>query len=130
MKRANDLDKDVVRDTVKTKKSLLAEFQDKNVPGFIQCVQISPAKITLYSYLQMEVLKVLQENQPVSLFLDATGSLCRALGDIYDDGRMLLYSVVALSPIKGRSPVPITEMVSTDNTHANIFSWLYEFFHR
>lgn len=129
METAADLDKDIVRDTMMLKTLLEKSFSDKKVPGMIQEFQVSPAKIVLFSYKQMELLKLLQASRPVSLFLDATGSLIRSLGTIYDNKRMLLYTILAKSPRKGNAPIPICEMISSDNRHVAIFTWLYTFFH-
>lgn len=129
MESAQDLAKNIVDDVMLSKPILEKTFPDKLIPGYIQEFCVTPGKVVLYSYRQMEHFKTLQKNQTVSLFLDATGSLVKPLGGIYDDKRMLLYTVLMQSPIKGNAPIPLCEMISSDNRHTAIFTWLYSFFH-
>lgn len=73
MEKKEDLDVDIVKDMVLTKKQLDKEYPDKTLPGYIRELQVIPAKVTLYGFPQMEVLQMLQRIGPVSLLLDATG---------------------------------------------------------
>lgn len=129
MEKENDLAKHIIDDIMLSKPALEIKFPDKLIPGYLQLFQIFPAQVVLYSYRQMELFKALQKRQSVNLFLDATGSLVKNLGGIYDNKRMLLYTVLMKSPVNGNAPIPLCEMISSDNRHIAIFTWLYSFFH-
>lgn len=59
-----------------------------------------------------------------SLQLDATSGLVSTLGEPFDSGKVLLYTVVAKLPFKGSTPMPIAEMLSTDGTALSVYHFL------
>lgn len=130
MESADDLAKDVIIDLVKTAEKFKEDFTDptKKIRGYIQQVHALPGKVILYSYLQMQTLNYMSKFGDVSLLLDATGSLVRKLPEPFENKQMLLYTVLAQTK-KGQISVPITEMVSNDNSMTSVYTWLFTFFH-
>lgn len=129
-----DLHKDVFLDVVKSIRLFhkagndkYPDFDHKKLPGYIQEIQAYPAKAVLYSALQMSVLKQLSRQGRLNLMLDGTGGLIRSLSEPYDTSRLLLYTLLAQTP-KGIFNVPAMEVIAPDATHANVVTWLFNFF--
>ncbi|CAL8119318.1 unnamed protein product [Orchesella dallaii] len=78
----------------------------------------------------MDILnELMRKNQRINLLLDATGCLLRSLPYPYDDRTLLLYTVIIRVPEMGIN-MPITEMITADNTSESVYNWLRQFFTR
>ncbi|CAL8071317.1 unnamed protein product [Orchesella dallaii] len=123
-----DHHRDVYLDIAETKRELYNKFDDRTLPGYIQVQSSQPAKFILFSKKQMGILRELQlQDKNFTLQVDATGGIVKALPYPYDDRVLLLYTVV-LRSISKNVHMPLTEMITADNTTDCVYEWLNGYF--
>ena len=108
-------------------KSLL--FQKENMQkemngGFIQKVCASPLYVLYWSNYGLDIYNDRAKHD--TLFWDAAGSIVRK----GDKGKQFLYyELAAKHPVKGKMGIPLTSMVSEDQSLPVIYDWLHSFRH-
>lgn len=106
-------------------RKLRVEFPDKLVPGYVQSLSFSPFRITLFTKRQFKILHCLQKHgYGKSLLIDATSGLVSSIGQPFDDGKVLVYTIIARSPLKGTAPMPVAEMISSDGKALSVYHFL------
>ena len=107
--------------------SLLSQQHDmkKDCPtGFIQKICAKPLYVIYWSKGGLALYH--ERAASNALFWDATGSVCRRS----DDGKQMLYYELAIRhPVKGKMGIPVTAMVSSDQSLPIISDWLKSFRH-
>ena len=101
---------------------LKEEMKRKQEGGFIQKICASPCYILYWSNYGVELYN--ERAKKDALFWDATGSVVRR----QEDGKQFLYYELAIrNPIKGKMGIPLTAMLTTDQTLATVLDWLRSF---
>ena len=104
-------------------------FQQENMQkemngGFIQKVCASPLYVLYWSNFGLDIYNDRATHD--TLFWDATGSLVRK----GDKGKQFLYYELATKhPVKGKMGIPLTSMISEDQSLPFIYDWLHSFRH-
>lgn len=92
--------------------------------GFIQQLSIKPFTIQYWSEEGLRLYHSLAQKDV--LFWDATGSVVRK----GDDGKRFLYYELALRhPVKGKMGIPVSSMVTDDQSLPTIQNWIARFRH-
>ena len=110
-----------------TLQSLLYQQEDMKKNGAIGFIQKICAKpLYLYYWSEAGLILYHEKASTNTLFWDATGSVCRRT----DDGKQMLYYELALKhPVKGKMGIPITSMLSSDQSLPTICDWIRNFRH-
>ena len=110
-----------------TLQSLLYQQEDMKQNcsiGFIQKICAKP--LYVYYWSKAGLILYHEKANTNTLFWDATGSVCRRT----DDGKQLLYYELALKhPVKGKMGIPVTSMLSSDQSLPTICDWIRNFRH-
>ena len=118
---------DMWQDIISTQMSYISAIIGNTLNGYIQFLSHSPFIIHLYSEEQIMLLKKL-EKRSFTLHLGATGSVIRKLGHLKK--RILYYAISVKHPLSHVSPIPLDEMVSSEQTNLEISHllnrWLYD----
>ena len=95
--------------------------------GYVQMLCHTPLMIHLYSEEQILLLKYL-EKWCLTLHFDATGSVIRKLDKFQKN--ILYYTLSVKHPEARVSPIPLAEMISSEQTNVEISNflnrWLYD----
>ena len=115
------------QDIISTQMSYISTIIGNTLNGYIEFLSHSPFIIHLYSREQIMLLKKL-EKRSFTLHLDATGSVIRKLDHLKK--RILYYAISVKHPLSHVSPIPLAEMVSSEQTNLEISHllnrWLYD----
>ena len=118
---------DMWQDIISTQMSYMSTIIGNTLNGYIQFISHSPFIIHLYSEEQIMLLKKL-EKESFTLHLDATGPVIRKLDHLRK--RILYYAISVKHPLSHVSPIPLAEMVSSEQTNIEISHllnrWLYD----
>ncbi|XP_028988701.1 uncharacterized protein LOC114845072 isoform X2 [Betta splendens] len=94
--------------------------------GYLQSLQIDPFAVHLYTESGIQILtKHLKKSAPITLHLDATGSVVQKIPD--QDKRVLYYALVLPGMGKDKPPLPVAELISNSHSIPTISYWLMEF---
>lgn len=104
------------------------QFPGKHVEGYTQTVSMFLFNCVMFMEESLEAFHKLTESTAVTLFLDATGGICRNLRPFHDDKDLLYYGLVVKGPNQNQSPVPIAEMISSDQSGLSIQQLFSHFF--
>ena len=92
--------------------------------GFIQKISAKPLYVCYWS--KNGILMYHERASSNALFWDATGSVIRRT----EDGKQMLYYELAIRhPVKGKMGIPVTSMVSSDQSLPIISDWIKSFRH-
>ena len=98
---------------------LKEEMNKKVEGGFIQKICASPSYILYWSKYGLDLYN--ERAKLDALYWDATGSVVRR----QEDGKQFLYYELAIrNPVKGKMGIPLTAMLTTDQTLATILDWI------
>ena len=89
--------------------------------GYVQYFVQDPFIIHMYSYKQLEILK-LMNSKDIVLNLDATGSLISKPPSC--SKKIFYYALTIQHPEFSTSPIPLTEMISSNHSTAEISHFL------
>jgi hypothetical protein len=92
--------------------------------GLIQKISISPMYLLYWSNHCLQFYNSLSSSK--TLFWDATGGIIRKT----DNGKQFLYYELALChPVQGKMGIPITSMVTEDQSLPVVLDWIRNFRH-
>ena len=95
--------------------------------GYVQMLCHTPLMIHLHSEKQILLLKYLEKGC-LTLHFDATGSVIRKLDKFQK--KILYYALSVKHPETRVSPIPLAEMISSEQTNVGISNflnrWLYD----
>ena len=90
-----------------------------NGGGFIQKICASPCYILYWSKFGIELYN--ERAKKDALYWDATGSVVRK----QEDGKQFLYYELAIrNPIKGKMGIPLTAMLTSDQSLSTVLDWI------
>ena len=93
--------------------------------GFIQYFAVKPFKIHLFTDEQVQLYLDAFKTGPVTLYLDATGSL---INKVPGQPKHIFYYVLLLAnPREGTSGIPVAEMLSNDQHSCEVWHMLARF---
>lgn len=93
--------------------------------GYLQHLQIDPFALHPHTEDGLNILPEHLKTTPVSLYLDATGSVVQKIPE--QKKKVLYYALVLSGMGKDRPPLPVTELVSNSHSVPAISHWLMEF---
>ena len=114
---------DVITDISLTQDYYRNLLNEKPIPGYIQYFVKEPFIIHLYTKRQIEVMKVLSN---IVLHLDATGSIVRK--PEFCTKPIFYYALTLKHPDYKISPIPVAEMISSDQGTAEITHFLNKWY--
>lgn len=85
--------------------------QEEEDTKYIRCIQVLPFTVILFNEAGIALYHELAPT--VTMFCDATGSITKVPGP---GKRTLYYAIVLPHPIKGRAPLAVAELITTDHT--------------
>ena len=94
---------------------------ESSIPGYVQYFVQDPFIIHMYTYKQVELLKLFKNSRLV-LYLDATGSLISKPPSCLN--KIFYYALTLQHPEYSTSPIPVAEMISSDHSTAEISHFL------
>lgn len=113
------MDKDLIQSLL-----TIMRTSKENGFGFIQQLSVKPFTVQYWSEEGLRLYHSLAEKNIV--FWDATGSVVRKS----DDGKRFLYYELALRhPVKGKMGIPVSSMVTDDQSLPSILNWIARFRH-
>ena len=110
-----------------TLQSLLYQQEDMKRScsvGFIQKVCAQPLYVFYWSKAGLTLYH--EKSSTNALFWDATGSVCRRN---HDGKQMLYYKMAIKHPVKGKMGIPVTSMLSSDQSLSIVCDWIRSFRH-
>ena len=120
-------DNDPWQDIIITKMSYASTIVGNHLNGYVQMLCHTPLMIHLYSEEQILLLKYLEKGC-LTLHFDATGSVIRKLDQLQK--KILYYALSVQHPEARVSPIPLAEMISSEQTNVEISNflnrWLYD----
>ncbi|MES9901378.1 MAG: hypothetical protein ABW168_01695, partial [Sedimenticola sp.] len=112
------LDHDVLQSLIELQKDMYQTLAG----GFIQKICASPCYILYWSEPGLRLYNERADKD--ALFWDATGSVVRRR----DDGKQFLYYELAIRhPVKGKMGIPVTAMLSVDQSLSIVLDWICSF---
>ena len=121
------LDNDPWQDIIITKMSYASTIVGNHLNGYVQMLCHTPLMIHLYSEKQILLFKYLEKGC-LTLHFDATGSVIRKLDKFQKN--ILYYALSVKHPEARVSPIPLAEMISSEQTNVEISNflnrWLYD----
>ena len=106
------LKKDIERDEPK-----LYEGENNPTPavsGYIQCIQASPFAVICFNDAAVRLYHEVAKTN--SIFCDATGTIVSVSNDKQMKAVTYYYSLVMKHPVRGKPPIAVAELISTDHT--------------
>ena len=94
---------------------LSQEFNQKPaVCGYIQCIQASPFAVVCFNDAAVRLYHEVAKRKPI--FCDATGTIVSVRNEAGNKLVTYYYSLVIKHPIRGKPPIAVAELISTDHT--------------
>ena len=91
------------------------EFNQKPaVCGYIQCIQASPFAVICFNDAAVRLYHEVAKRNPI--FCDATGTIVSVRNEAGNKLVTYYYSLVIKHPIRGKPPIAVAELISTDHT--------------
>ena len=112
---------DIWQDIVITKKTYDSTIKGKKLDGYIQMLSRYPLVIHMYCEEQIAFLKLIGKSK-LKLHLDATGSVVRKLE--CNQKNFLYYALTLQHPLAKISPIPLAEMLTSEQTNVEISHFL------
>ena len=106
------LKKDIERDEPK-----LYEGENNHTPavsGYIQCIQASPFAVICFNDAAVRLYHEVAKTN--SIFCDATGTIVSVSNEKQMKAVTYYYSLVIKHPVRGKPPIAVAELISTDHT--------------
>ena len=126
VKKSSRLHNDVMLELMLTQKVIRESSSHASFKGYLQHLQIDPFGLHLYTQGGLNILaEHLKKPSPVTLYLDATGSVVQKIPD--QNKKVLYYALVLPGMGKDSPPLPVTELVSNSHSVPAISHWLMEF---
>ena len=116
------LETNVHVDMIQEVKILSDIYRDTETDGFIRFLAVRPFQVHMYLREQLMAYIDLNKNHKGVLYFDATGSLIQKIPD--QNHRIFLYALVMENPVKGRSVLPLAELLSNDHHSSEIKHFL------
>jgi len=117
--RQNRFDEDLLSSLIKMKFKMCEDKQT-----FIQKISADPLYVLFWSEEGLKIYHKLGTKYP--LFWDATGSVVRR----NRDGKQMLYYEMAIkNPVNGEMGIPVTSMITADNSMPTVMDWMTQFRH-
>ena len=112
---------EMFQDVLITQKTYDSNIKGTVFNGYIQTISRNPFVIHLHTEEQISIIKKIP-SENFTLHLDATGSVIRKLDKTHKSS--LYYALTIKHPFSKVSPIPLAEMISSDQTNVEITNFL------
>ncbi|CAC5375351.1 unnamed protein product [Mytilus coruscus] len=119
------LHEDTFKELILVRDILAAEDIDNNkIEGYIQHISYDPFQIAMFEETQIKILAHKIKAGNCVLYFDATGTVVEKSGS--PAKTVLYFALICKSDVQGDPPIPLAELITSDNTTLSITTFLHK----